>query len=55
MEGSVEEVIEYAKYKDFGKAYFCQYFDDAYDQKLTGTNRKYEYSILINVSSFKVK
>ena len=28
--------IEYTKYKDFfGKAYFCQYFDDAYYQKLT--------------------
>ena len=27
--------VEYKKYKDFGKAYFCQYFDDAYYQKLT--------------------
>ena len=24
VEGTVEDVIEYAKYKDFGKAYFCQ-------------------------------
>ena len=27
--------VEKRKYKDFGKAYFCQYFDDAYYQKLT--------------------
>ena len=27
--------VEKRKFKDFGKAYFCQYFDDAYYQKLT--------------------